>query len=58
MGWRKRLASACQQRARLPPQMPHKFVATGNVLLKTVLVSEAESETLGKVCFMTGISPC
>ncbi|KEL49320.1 hypothetical protein AB22_3204 [Escherichia coli 6-175-07_S1_C1] len=37
--------------------MPHKFVATGNVLLKTVLVSEAESETLGKVCFMTGISP-
>ncbi|MDO2296055.1 AraC family ligand binding domain-containing protein, partial [Escherichia coli] len=41
----------------LPPQMPHKFVATGNVLLKTVLVSEAESETLGKVCFMTGISP-
>ncbi len=32
----------------LPPQMPHKFVATGNVLLKTVLVSEAESETLGK----------
>ncbi|MCV4676626.1 AraC family transcriptional regulator, partial [Escherichia coli] len=28
-----------------------------NVLLKTVLVSEAESETLGKVCFMTGISP-
>ena len=41
----------------LHPQMPHKFVATGNVLLKTVLVSEADSETLGKVCFMTGISP-
>ncbi len=34
MGWRKRLASACQQRALAAPQMPHKFVATGNVLLK------------------------
>ena len=33
----------------LPPQMPHKFVATGNVLLKTVLVSEVQSKTLGSV---------
>ncbi|MCG2879251.1 cupin domain-containing protein, partial [Obesumbacterium proteus] len=40
----------------IPPQMPHKFVATGNVLLKTVLVSEVHSKTLGSVCFMTGIT--
>ncbi len=41
-GWRKRLASACQQRALAAPTNAHKFVATGNVLLKTVLVSEAK----------------
>lgn len=40
----------------LPPQMPHKFVASGKVLLKTVLVSEAQSEPIGAACFMTGIS--
>ncbi len=58
MGWRKRLASACQQRALAAP---HKcrisLLRQATYFLKTVLVSEAESETLGKVCFMTGISP-
>ncbi|EPK7358087.1 AraC family transcriptional regulator [Kluyvera ascorbata] len=41
----------------LPPLMPHKFVATGDVLLKTVLVNEAQSKIVGSTCFMTGISP-
>ncbi|MGF7540384.1 helix-turn-helix transcriptional regulator [Providencia rettgeri] len=40
----------------LPPQIPHKFVASGNVQLKTVLVSLEQSETIGSTCFMTGIS--
>ncbi|HEP1894599.1 helix-turn-helix transcriptional regulator [Kluyvera cryocrescens] len=41
----------------LPPQMPHKFVATGNVLLKTILINEAQSKIVGNRCFTTGISP-
>lgn len=40
----------------LPPQIPHKFVASGNVLLRTVLVSSEQSEDIGLTCFMTGIS--
>lgn len=40
----------------LPPQIPHKFVASGNVLLKTVLVSSEQSDAIGTTCFMTGIS--
>ncbi|EAO0388582.1 AraC family transcriptional regulator [Salmonella enterica] len=41
----------------LPPQIPHKFVATGNVVLKTILINEAQSKIVGNTCFMTGISP-
>lgn len=46
MGWRKRLASACASSARWLPLPP--VCLGGNVLLKTVLVSEAESETARK----------